>query len=206
MDLNQPIWVRFLWLSYIFGEKCVILNLLYTKISAYMKSWHLFLFFLLMSQMRRTTGRTEVRSNEACANDCSFFFIYLLLQSLLQPQRRLVSVSTEMDGRAFRCHVQLGNMFPYLPIEANKHLWLLQGHLTRWWMLIVPTEDKSQMLVGFIPMWKGFYFLSVKLSKASLNPDILLSWSDLPKLDPIRAGLVCVCVGGVFLISVTGSR
>lgn len=51
----------------------------------------------------------------------------------------------------------------------------------------------------------------MKLSKVSLNQDILLAGSDLPKLDPLRV-CVCVCAGGgsvvpdVFLITVTGSR
>lgn len=35
----------------------------------------------------------------------------------------------------------------------------------------------------------------MKLSKVSLNQDILLAGSDLPKLDPIRV-CVCVCAGG----------
>ena len=49
--------------------------------------------------------------------------------------------------------VQQGIMFPSLPIEvaANEEPWLLQGHLTSQWALIIPfpSKDNSQMSVVF---------------------------------------------------------
>ena len=48
--------------------------------------------------------------------------------------------------------IQLGFMFPSLPIGADKYLWLMQSHLSREWMQIVtfPTEDKYQMFMGLM--------------------------------------------------------